>query len=1856
MTDSSLGFRIWSGDITNYSQMVYQNELAYGDNWGRVIFGTRDKEARFVNEHEFSLIGQYASLSSYTGQGNDGSWERRTQQQFINKGVFRRSGSGASTIEIPLLNQGRLELKEGFIYVTGGPNIFTNEGVVEIQNGRFDIYNTHSHTGVFIAKTGELRFNGGTHTFTNDLDLQGDQFYFDGGEFTGIIQDQLNWIGGTAVDLTIAAGSKLVMTDSSLGFRIWSGDITNYSQMVYQNELAYGDNWGRVIFGTRDKAARFVNEHEFSLIGQYASLSSYTGQGNDGSWERRTQQQFINKGVFRRSGSGASTIEIPLLNQGRLELKEGFIYVTGGPNIFTNEGVVEIQNGRIDIYNTHSHTGVFIAKTGELRFNGGTHTFTNDLDLQGDQFYFDGGEFTGIIQDQLNWIGGTAVDLTIAAGANLVLTDSSPDTRMWAGEIVNHSKLEYRNEEITGYYTGPIIFGTNSKAARFINEHEFALIGNYASLTSSTGANDGSWERRGQQQFINKGLFSRSGSGTSTIDIPFLNQGTFVAETGGTYITGQDYVQMLGKTLVKSDASISIDSNRSYQLLGGSFGGDGSLYGKLFNQSVVNPGETIGSLLINGDYEQSHDGRIVIEIAGHEATARDSLIIRDHATLDGIIEVDFMNGFMPSIGDAFEIIRYGSIEGRLSLKSPLQNRGIGQKLSYRSDRLLFSVVNAEILGIPEAGRILSAPASFISGNPIISPDYLWQSSADGIAWTQVGSNSSSYLVAPADQGKQLRLVVSYTDGQGYLESVTMAAGIVGTINGGAATFSITGTPAVGNTLTATNSSPDPDGNGEFTYSWQTSSDGFTWSTVGIDNATYLIAPADEGRYLRVVVSYIDGENFLESVTIDASSAVAPGLPSDEDGNGLVDGSITYQIYTPTAGLTVRNAQGVTYSDASSADWDAVAAVADSSSTGYKVLLEGANRLQGQYFVWTTDATGLIKGGSGWKTVDQAVGLGWETLFNLDLNQDTIIGIPLADEDGNGLVDASITYQIYTPTAGLTVRNAQGVTYRDASSADWDAVAAVADSSSTGYKVLLEGANRLQGQYFVWTTDATGLIKGGSGWKTVDQAVGLGWETLFNLDLNQDTIIGIPLADEDGDGLVDASITYQIYTPTAGLTVRNAQGVTYRDASSAVWNAVAAVADSSSTGYKVLLEGANRLQGQYFVWTTDATGLIKGGSGWKTVDQAVGLGWETLFNLDLNQDTIIGIPLADEDGDGLVDASITYQIYTPTAGLTVRNAQGVTYRDASSAVWNAVAAVVDSSSTGYKVLLEGANRLQGQYFVWTTDATGLIKGASGWKTVDQAVVLGWETLFNLDLNQDTIIGLPPNLEIAAVDADKLEGNTGTTAFTFQVTRSGNTTIASSVAWAVRGTGTNPANALDFANDVFPSGSLTFAAGETSKTITVQVVADALFGPDETFAVALSNPTSAAIATGSATGVIRNDDLSIQEPVFVKETTLPDGALGAITGKGWTATGLVHDPLENVFWVANHGQATKSSPFTPSIVKMDLDANAILAQIDVKTMYPDNTSIQGLTLDASNRSLWFAAPVENAIRNVSFDGMSLGTISFRANGLTYDPLTDRLIVLHRTGTEPEGSQDYTISELDKSTGTIVRSYTTGFAYGADQLYLDPATRHLYMSYGGDWDSGAFAGEGNVRVFDHDSGQIIGAIGSLDKVTATEGIAVIGSDLYMISDDYFDPNPRDSGITNRLVSFRHVQVGSSEGRDVITGTQAADTFRWGALTETNLASYDTIVNYGTGDQIEIEGLSYGATLTSSLGDIDSLTYANMRSFLNEARLPAHAAAAFTVTGMDGTFVALNDQRSSFQSDSDGLLFLKRYAISSSNTVTIA
>ncbi|KAA0681723.1 hypothetical protein DS837_22155 [Azospirillum brasilense] len=133
-----------------------------------------------------------------------------------------------------------------------------------------------------------------------------------------------------------------------------------------------------------------------------------------------------------------------------------------------------------------------------------------------------------------------------------------------------------------------------------------------------------------------------------------------------------------------------------------------------------------------------------------------------------------------------------------------------------------------------------------------------------------------------------------------------------------------------------------------------------------------------------------------------------------------------------------------------------------------------------------------------------------------------------------------------------------------------------------------------------------------------------------------------------------------------------------------------------------------------------------------------------------------------------------------------------------------------------------------------------------------VALGTTTATGTIRNDDT------TLSIAALDATKAEGSSGSTAYTFEVTRAGNIEGNSTASYAVTGTGASPADAADFGGTL-PSDTVSFAPGETRKVITINVSGDSTVEGNETFGVTLTNLRYAPIATASAIGTIINDDI-------------------------------------------------------------------------------------------------------------------------------------------------------------------------------------------------------------------------------------------------------------------------------------------------------------------------------------------------------------------------------------------------------------
>ena len=188
-----------------------------------------------------------------------------------------------------------------------------------------------------------------------------------------------------------------------------------------------------------------------------------------------------------------------------------------------------------------------------------------------------------------------------------------------------------------------------------------------------------------------------------------------------------------------------------------------------------------------------------------------------------------------------------------------------------------------ISGTAQVGETLTADTSGISdadGLSNVQYEHQWLADDAEIS----GATGSTYTVAAADEGKAIKVEVSFTDDAGDEEALTSAA--TDTVSAeptpnshatGAPT--ITGTAQVGETLTAdTSGISDADGlsNVQYEYQWLADDSGI----AGATSLTYTLADTDEGKAIKVRVSFTDDGGNNEALTSAATAAVAAAEPAE----------------------------------------------------------------------------------------------------------------------------------------------------------------------------------------------------------------------------------------------------------------------------------------------------------------------------------------------------------------------------------------------------------------------------------------------------------------------------------------------------------------------------------------------------------------------------------------------------------------------------------------------------------------------------------------------------------------------------------------------------------------------------------------------------------------------------------------------------------------------------------------------------------------------------------------------------------------------------------------------------------------
>lgn len=196
-----------------------------------------------------------------------------------------------------------------------------------------------------------------------------------------------------------------------------------------------------------------------------------------------------------------------------------------------------------------------------------------------------------------------------------------------------------------------------------------------------------------------------------------------------------------------------------------------------------------------------------------------------------------------------------------------------------------------------------------------------------------------------------------------------------------------------------------------------------------------------------------------------------------------------------------------------------------------------------------------------------------------------------------------------------------------------------------------------------------------------------------------------------------------------------------------------------------------------------------------------------------------------------------------------------------------------------------------------------------------------------------------------DVAVVEGDSGTTDLTFTIARTGGSTGEVTVDYAATfGT----ADADDVVGGL-SAGTLTFAAGETEKTVTITVAGDTRTEADETIALKLGNATGGAtIGDGDATGTITNDD-GTPPSVSIGDISVVEGDSGE-TLAVFTVTRTGGDGAFSVAYETMSNTATAGSDFVAASGRIVFEQGQTSATVSV--------AVTGDTVREANEKFYVA----------------------------------------------------------------------------------------------------------------------------------------------------------------------------------------------------------------------------------------------------------------------------------------------------------
>jgi autotransporter-associated beta strand protein len=663
---------------------------------GGIVLNNNLTGSGLVRKTASNLVELYGDNRGFTGtiQVEDGLLFANNGNA-LGSGILQiDSGTGVqlgavndSTVAADLAGGGSFEkLGGGLVTLTGDGSQFTggigiSDGILEIEGSQ----NIGNSSTMFIGATGALQLNtaGSTQLFnslsgagaliktgTGTVFLTGNNTHSGGTDIqqgairvsdlaalgTGPVSVQF----GAALDLSISGAATYNGAISGAGIlrKSDTGDLTLISNTLTGGLDIIG---GRVIVGSTaalgsgpvttaaDTQLVFANsttEVSNTLIsGAGAVTMDGTGSLIINNANSYTGGTIINSGrVGLNNGMGLGTGNVIVLQNAILGIGgvavannisgAGQIVKTANntallTGINSHSGGTDIQQGAIVVNNTAAlGSGAVTTAAGTaliVDYSGSTNNALNNL-LTGAGALIKEGSGTVVVNGSNNYTGGTAINtgrlglnfgdalgtgiVVINAGASLALGDLTyANATSGAGQIVKTS---------AGITT---LTGTNTHSGGIdIQNGTLDVTGNAALGTGTVSIASGANFRYTN---ATAATFTNALSGMGTFNKLGAGQLTFA----NNFTLGALSLQA-GRTRINSVATTNVFVNPTATL-----DGTGRIIGSLTNNGTVAPGNSIGTLTVQGNY--THNANSVLEIEFDGAGNIDLLDVTGNANLNG---------------------------------------------------------------------------------------------------------------------------------------------------------------------------------------------------------------------------------------------------------------------------------------------------------------------------------------------------------------------------------------------------------------------------------------------------------------------------------------------------------------------------------------------------------------------------------------------------------------------------------------------------------------------------------------------------------------------------------------------------------------------------------------------------------------------------------------------------------------------------------------------------------------------------------------------------------------------------------------------------------------------------------------------------------------------------------------------------------------------------------------------------------------------------------------------------------------------------------------------------------------------